>query len=55
VLKEYVDYYHHERNPRGNGNVLLFPSSSQKSKGEGLIRRRERLGGLLKYYEREAA
>jgi len=53
VLNEYVDHYHHERNHQGKGNVLLFPLS--RSQGEGSIQCRERLGGLLKYYEREAA
>jgi putative transposase len=55
VLKEYVDHYHHERNHQGKGNVLLFPALSQGSEGEGPIQCRERLGGLLKYYERDAA
>jgi transposase InsO family protein len=55
VLKEYVDHYHHERNHQGKGNILLFPSFSQGCKGEGPIRCHERLGGLLKYYERDAA
>jgi putative transposase len=55
VLKEYVDHYHYERNHQGKGNILLLPSFSQGSEGEGPIRCRERLGGLLKYYERDAA
>jgi putative transposase len=55
ALKEYVDHYHHERPHQGQGNVLLFPGPSQRSQGEGPIRCRERLGGLLKYYDRTAA
>ena len=55
VLHEYVEHYHHERNHQGKGNVLLFPSSGQGHKGEGLVQCRERLGGLLKYYDRDAA
>ena len=55
ALKEYVDHYHHERPHQGQGNVLLLPVPSQKSQSEGPIRCRERLGGLLKYYDREAA
>ena len=55
ALQEYVEHYHHERNHQGKGNVLLFPSFSHRSQSEGLIQCRERLGGLLKYYEREAA
>jgi transposase InsO family protein len=55
VLHEYVDHYHHERNHQGKGNVLLLPSSSQKPPRAGPMQCRERLGGLLKYYTREAA
>jgi putative transposase len=55
VLNEYVDHYHQERNHQGKGNVLLFPLSSLAGDHDGLIQCRERLGGLLKYYEREAA
>jgi transposase InsO family protein len=55
ALYEYVEHYHHERHHQGKGNVLLFPSSSQGKKCQGPIQCRERLGGLLKYYEREAA
>jgi putative transposase len=53
ALQEYVEHYHHERNHQDN--VLLFPAVSQDTEGTGPIRCRERLGGLLKYYEREAA
>jgi putative transposase len=55
ALKEYVDHYHHERPHQGQCNALLLPVPSQRSQGEGPIRCRERLGGLLKYYDREAA
>ena len=55
VLHEYMEHYHHERNHQGKGNVLLFPSSGQGHKGEGLVQCRDRLGGLLKYYDRDAA
>ena len=55
VLNEYVDHYHQERNHQGKGNVLLFPRSSPAGEHEGTIQCHERLGGLLKYYEREAA
>ena len=55
ALHEYVEHYHHERNHQGKGNVLLFPTGSANSECQGPIQRRERLGGLLKYYEREAA
>jgi putative transposase len=55
VLNEYVDHYHQERNHQGKGNVLLFPSSRPAGGDDGPMRCRERLGGLLKYYERKAA
>jgi putative transposase len=55
TLQEYVEHYHHERNHQGQGNVLLFPAVSHNTARVGPIQCRERLGGLLKYYEREAA
>jgi putative transposase len=55
ALHEYVAHYHHERNHQGKGNVLLFPSSSQKHPRVGPMQCHERLGGLLKYYTHEAA
>jgi len=55
TLHEYVEHYHHERNHQGKGNVLLFPAVSRDTEQAGPLRCRERLGGLLKYYEREAA
>jgi transposase InsO family protein len=55
ALHEYMAHYHHERNHQGKGNVLLFPSSGADDRRPGPIHCRERLGGLLKYYECEAA
>jgi len=55
ALTQYVAHFHHERNHQGKGNVLLFPAVSQAPAHKGPIQCRERLGGLLKYYEREAA
>jgi putative transposase len=55
ALHEYVEHYHYERNHQGKGNVLLFPSFSQKHPRTGPMQCRERLGGLLKYYTCEAA
>ena len=55
VLDEYVEYYHRERNHQGKGNVLPFPPPSPEGANGGPVQCRERLGGLLKYYEREAA
>jgi len=50
-----MEHYHHERNHQGKGNILLFPALSQHADRAGLIQCRERLGGLLKFYAREAA
>ena len=55
VLKEYVGHYHQERKHQGKGNVLLFPWPTLPGEHDGLIQCRARLGGLLKYYAREAA
>jgi putative transposase len=55
ALTEYATHYHHERNHQGKGNVLLFPAVSQDTAHAGFLRCHERLGGLLKYYAREAA
>jgi len=54
VLINYVDHFHTERNHQGKGNILLFPGNTDRGR-EGPVRCRERLGGLLRYYHREAA
>jgi putative transposase len=55
ALHEYIEHYHHERNHQGKGNVLLFPPVNQNTARQSSLQCRERLGGLLKYYEHEAA
>ena len=55
ALSEYVDHFHAERNHQGKGNILLFPRNTTDRHREGPVRCRERLGGLLRYYHREAA
>ncbi|MGB5677349.1 MAG: helix-turn-helix domain-containing protein [Gammaproteobacteria bacterium] len=56
ALHDYLVHYHAERNNQGKGNVLLFPTATQaKNHVDGSVRCKERLGGLLKYYYREAA
>jgi putative transposase len=54
ALSNYVDHFYSERNHQGKGNVLLFPRATDRQR-EGPVRCRERLGGLLRYYHREAA
>jgi hypothetical protein len=53
-LREYVAHYHAERNHQGVGNELL-ESLTMVSPSEEPIQRRERLGGVLNFYHREAA
>ena len=48
ALREYVVYYHHERNHQGKENLLLFPASDQLPQSERKVHSRERLGGLLR-------
>jgi putative transposase len=57
ALTEYVTHYHQERPHQGRDNVVLMPAFAQVqvTTGGSPIRCRERLGGLLKYYERAAA
>ena len=56
TLNEFVAHYHEERNHQGKGNLLLFPSAERSSlAGGGAIECKQRLGGMLKYYYREAA
>ena len=56
VLSEYLVHFHQERNHQGKGSVLLFPAATQaKNRVNESVGCKERLGGLLKYYHREAA
>ncbi|WP_261342286.1 transposase [Polystyrenella longa] len=54
ALKEYVAHYHFERNHQGLGNQLIDPGEEVGSIA-GKVECREHLGGLLKYYYRDAA
>ena len=55
VVSEYVTHYHAERCHQGLGNVIPLPAKQAANDHEGPIGCSERLGGLLKYYERQAA
>jgi hypothetical protein len=48
-----VDHYHEERPHQGLGNEIITPQA--KVIGTGTLKCRERLGGVLKFYYREAA
>jgi len=52
ALKEFVDHYHRERNHQGLENRLIDGDAPRRRAGR--ICRRQRLGGLLNYYERAA-
>jgi putative transposase len=54
ALREYVAHYHTELNHKRVGKQLLEPCATLKST-DGPINCRERLGGMLDYYDREAA
>jgi Integrase core domain len=54
AVSEYVAHYHTERNHQGKSNALLFPDATEMP-GLRPVRCRERLGGLLRYYHKEAA
>ena len=55
-LLQYVVHYHEERSHQGKENLILFPLQTEGARNrKAAVRCRERLGGLLKYYEREAA
>jgi putative transposase len=52
AIAEYTAHYHDERSHQGIGNVLIGGAAPQS---EGIVETRERLGGPLKYYYRQAA
>jgi len=53
ALTEYIEHHHFERNHQGKGNLLLFPAINVPPKFR-TVHRRDRLGGLLKFYSRVA-
>ena len=53
-IREFIAHYHEERNHQGLDNRLIAPIERFAAK-TGTIRRRQRLGGMLKYYYRDAA
>src|SRR3954454_1731222 len=57
AIRDFVLHYHEERNHQGKDNQLLFPRAAAipVSSHHGIVQCQQRLGGLLKYYHREAA
>jgi putative transposase len=54
VVNDYIVHYHEERNHQGLDNQLISPRPVPTTK-LGAVARRERVGGMLSYYHREAA
>ena len=54
AIREFLEHYHHERNHQGLENRLIDPLTEVGS-ADGAVACRERLGGLLRYYYRDAA
>jgi transposase InsO family protein len=53
ALREFIRHYHEERPHQGLGNERIEPKTTLI--GTGPVRCRERLGGVFKFYHREAA
>jgi putative transposase len=54
AINEFVEHYHLERNHQGLDNRLITPLSVAAN-DNAPVARRERLGGLLSFYHRQAA
>ena len=54
ATNSFLEHYHGERNHQGLDNKIIAPIEEAGQNGGG-IQCRERLGGLLRYYYREAA
>ena len=52
-MSEFVAHYHAERNHQGIGNKLIQPL--KRADGHGMVRRRQRMGGMLTFYYWAAA
>lgn len=55
LLSEYLLHFRQERNHQGLGNRIIASIAATANPQESIVRRRERLGGVLNYYYREAA
>jgi transposase InsO family protein len=52
TIAEFMAHYHSERNHQGIGNKLIEPL--KRAKAQSPVRHRQRMGGLLNYYDRAA-
>jgi transposase InsO family protein len=53
ALQAFISHYHEERPHQGLGNALIAPKNV--ANGDGPVRCRRRLGGILNFYHRAAA
>ena len=54
AINQYIAHYHAERNHQGLDNRLIEPGSDVGT-ADGQVKCRDRLGGMLRYYYRQAA
>ena len=54
IVTDFMVHYHEERNHQGLGNKLIAPGLETTAM-TGPVHHRERVGGILNYYYREAA
>ena len=54
IITEYMDHYHRERNHQSLDNQLVVPQAANEN-AVGPVQCRERLGGMLRFYHRNAA
>jgi hypothetical protein len=54
AVSDFIVHYHLERNHQGLENRLIVPMTT-KVDTAGCVERRQRLGGLLNFYYRQAA
>lgn len=54
AVREYLSHYHRERNHQGLENKIIDPDE-EVGQIAGKNECRERLGGMLRYYYRDAA
>ena len=54
AVSQFLEHYHGERNHQGLGNTIITPGDAV-GRRDGEIKCHERLGGLLRYYHRDAA
>ena len=54
AIQNFISHYHNERNHQGRANQLISPEAGPLGSA-GEVQRRQRLGGMLNYYYRDAA